>query len=170
MKKLIPFIFILVLGAAIYFVYSSIKKANRKPSSKELAAAKKEADYFKAHYKEIGTSFIVDSIAYKVASFEYVNTDTVLKLNILLNINNSSISNKTFGQNAFSVQSEDKIIFYPTHNYFTIQPNQQQQIKLNFNLPKLKLPYALTDLRIISNTDSTNDSFVRLLKNYKAEG
>jgi sporulation-control protein spo0M len=102
--------------------------------------------------------------------FEYVNTDNVLKLNILLIINNSNISNKTFGQNAFSVQSEDKIIFYPTNNFFTIQANQQQQIKLNFNLPKLKLPYALTDLRIISNTDSTKNSFVRLVKNFKAQG
>jgi hypothetical protein len=170
MKKLIPFIFILVLAAAIYFVYSSTKKANKTPSGKELAAAKKAADYFKAHYKEIGTSFIVDSIAYKVAAFEYINTDTVLNLNILLDISNASISNKNFEQNSFSVQSEEKIIFYPTNNFFTIQANQQQQIKLNFNLPKLKLPYALTDLRIISNTDSTKNSFVRLVKNFKAEG
>ena len=170
MKKAIPYLFITVFVAIACFVLAIGFQVLKPQTQLQKEANAKDLANYVAHHKEIGTDFLIDSIAYNFTNFKYIKKEKSTVLIVDIEINNKTNHSKKYEAHFFSAISNSNITYYPTGDPFTVFENKTQKTKLIYYLPELILPYITSDVTIHSKNDTTQYAFVRCYKTYRAEG
>lgn len=170
MRKILPYLFLLVFISAAYYIFKTATSIFKPKTKTEENALSAQIAYFKAHSKIIGKPFYVDSVNYNFQNFIYVPKKGTMVLIVDMEINNTTNYSKKYTASFFSLVGEGNKVYYPTFKPFTVFGNKKQKLKLIYYLPQRIQSSVISDIRINSVNDSSQNSFVRFYKSYRSEG
>lgn len=152
MRKYLPLLFAIIFLAATGLIISV------------------SIDYYKAHNKNIGEVFLVDSIIYELKRFSFLPMTNSMQLVVDLTIENPKDNDEHFKKEFFAVKGDQDKLYFPLLESFTVFGHEKQQITFTYYLPERRLPTVSYDLIMKSNSDSNQDALLVFAKRYRSKG
>ncbi len=170
MKKTIVSLFVIgFLGTSIFIVIRFIAFF-KPPTEAEEKAKTAYIAYHKAHYKEIGKSFIVDSVAYLITDFKYYQKKDTTTLIAHISISNQTNQTKKYTNSFFTLKNGINENFYPEQDAFSVFENRTKKMVLIYKLPERIGTYLSYDLHFVSKSDTVTNAIVSFYENYREGG